>query len=79
MKVSFFPYVGRSGAYLSVANKWRHIECMFTIIVKSAIWYEISFVVTNTIGNPQDLTIKSILFNIQARSKINSEEKEEFR
>jgi hypothetical protein len=44
MKVSFFPYVGRSGAYLSVANKWRHIECMFTIIVKSAIWYEISFV-----------------------------------
>jgi hypothetical protein len=34
---------------------------------------------TNTIGNPQDLTIKSILFNMQARSKINSEEKEEFR
>jgi hypothetical protein len=34
---------------------------------------------TNTIGNPQDLTIKSILFNMQARSKINSEEKEELR
>jgi hypothetical protein len=79
MKVSFFPYVGRSGAYLSVANKWRHIECMFTIIERVLFGMKFLLLLTNTIGNPQDLTIKSILFNMQARSKINSEEKEEFR
>jgi hypothetical protein len=46
---------------------------------KECYWYEISSVVNKYDWKSKDLTIKSILFNMQARSKINSEEKEEFR
>jgi hypothetical protein len=43
---------------------------LFTIVVNSAIWYGISYLLTSIIGKTKDLTTKNILFNMHSQRLI---------